>query len=95
MLTEHGHDAMTVFQENLAGAPDSDISIACQREKRALVTLDTDFADIRTYPPQDFSGLVILRIKPKISLENTRIFRWTSLMQQLSLAGLKIEDRIN
>ena len=63
LLTEHGHDAMTVFQENLDGASDSDISNACQREKRALVTLDTDFADIRTYPPQNFSGLIILRLK--------------------------------
>jgi len=63
LLTEHGHDAMTVFHENLAGAPDSDISVAFQNEKRALVTLDTDFADIRTYSPQSFSGLIILRLK--------------------------------
>ena len=45
----------------LDGAPDSYISIVCRREKRALITLDTDFADIRAYPPQDFSGLIVLR----------------------------------
>ena len=63
LLTEQGHDSMTVFQENLDGAPDSDIAIVCQRENRALVTLDIDFANIRTYPPQDFPGLIILRLK--------------------------------
>ncbi len=62
LLTEQGYDAMTVSQENLVGASDSDISIVCQKEKRALVTLDTDFADIRTYPPEDLSGLIILRL---------------------------------
>ena len=63
LLKEIGHNATTVYQENLDGAPDSDISIVCQREKRTLVTLDTDFADIHGYPPQDFPGLIILRLK--------------------------------
>lgn len=63
LLTEQEHDALTVFQENLDGAPDSYISIVCRREKRALITLDTDFADIRSYPPKDFSGLIVLRLK--------------------------------
>ncbi len=63
LLIKKGHNATTVYQENLNGAPDSDISIVCQREKRTLVTLDTDFADIHSYPPQDFPGLIILRLK--------------------------------
>jgi predicted nuclease of predicted toxin-antitoxin system len=63
LLIEKGHNATTVYQENLNGAPDSDISIVCQKEKRTLVTLDTDFADIHAYPPQDFPGLIILRLK--------------------------------
>ena len=33
----------------------------CRQEGRALVTLDTDFADIRAYPPHEFSGLIGLR----------------------------------
>ncbi|MBW2106549.1 MAG: hypothetical protein JRI26_11165 [Deltaproteobacteria bacterium] len=33
------------------------------KEKRALVTLDTDFSDIRTYSPDEFFGLIILRLK--------------------------------
>jgi hypothetical protein len=28
-----------------------------------LITLDIDFADIRTYPPGQYAGLVVLRLK--------------------------------
>jgi len=32
-------------------------------EGRALLTLDLGFADIRTYPPQHFPGLVVQRLR--------------------------------
>lgn len=62
VLNKNGHDAVTIIQENLAGALDRDILEICQIEKRALVTLDTDFADIRTYPPEGLSGLIVMRL---------------------------------
>jgi hypothetical protein len=34
-----------------------------QKGKAALVTLDTDFCDIRKYSPQDYHGLIVLRLK--------------------------------
>jgi hypothetical protein len=27
-----------------------------------VVTLDLDFADIRTYPPADYAGIIVLRL---------------------------------
>ncbi len=27
------------------------------------MTLDLDFADIRVYPPEEFSGLIVLRLR--------------------------------
>lgn len=63
LLRAEGHDAATVQEECLAGSPDSDISQICRQEQRALVTLDTDFADIRTYPPNQYAGIVVLRLK--------------------------------
>lgn len=62
LLEEQGHDARTVVQQNLVGASDIDVLQVCRREKRALLTLDTDFADIRKYPPEDYSGLIIFRL---------------------------------
>ena len=62
MLRRVGYDAVTVFEQHLGGSPDSDIASICQEEGRALVTLDTDFADIRAYPPSQFPGLIVLRL---------------------------------
>ncbi len=56
-----GYDAVTAFDQDLKGARDSTLASVCRREGRAFVTLDTDFADIRTYPPDAYSGLVVFR----------------------------------
>ena len=62
LFTEAGHDAVTVSEQEMAGASDPRIASVCRRERRALLTLDMDFADIRTYPPQDYPGLVVFRL---------------------------------
>ncbi len=62
LLRQNGHDAVTVPEQGLAGAEDSAVEKVFRREKRALVTLDQGFADIRTYPPKDYSGLIVLRL---------------------------------
>jgi predicted nuclease of predicted toxin-antitoxin system len=63
LLEDNGHNAVTVLWQNLGGEPDSPIAEVCQKEKRALLTLDTDFFDIRTYSPDEFFGLIVLRLK--------------------------------
>jgi predicted nuclease of predicted toxin-antitoxin system len=43
-LREAGHDALTVLDQGLGGYADGHVADVCKRERRALVTLDTDFA---------------------------------------------------
>jgi len=62
-LLELNHDVHSVFDEKLNGFPDPDVAVACQLEKRILLTLDLDFADTRTYPPSDYHGIIVLRPK--------------------------------
>ena len=50
LLRRSDHDAATVLEEELGGSADFDIALICRQESRALITLDADFADIRTYP---------------------------------------------
>ncbi len=51
MFREAGHDAVTVLDQHLMGARDSDLASVCIREGRAIITLNTDFADTgRTRP---------------------------------------------
>jgi len=62
LLRSQGYDALTVEEQKLAGECDSIIIEVCRQEERILVTLDLDFADIRAYPPQDFAGIMVLRV---------------------------------
>jgi predicted nuclease of predicted toxin-antitoxin system len=57
-----GHDAKTVNDQQLKGATDPALIKVCNAEDRVLVTLDTDFSDIRAYPPEEYSGIIILRV---------------------------------
>jgi predicted nuclease of predicted toxin-antitoxin system len=60
MLTEAGHEALHVRDGGLGDAEDSKIADYARRRGYALMTRDFDFADIRTYPPRDYHGLVII-----------------------------------
>lgn len=62
-LQQAGHDATTVHQQGLSGEADNRIASVCQEEALVLVTLDTDFGDIRAYPPSQYSGLIVLRLR--------------------------------
>jgi predicted nuclease of predicted toxin-antitoxin system len=61
-LRAKSHDAVSVEDQGLGGAPDSRIAEVCASENRCLLTLDTDFPDIRSYPPGSHSGIVVLRL---------------------------------
>jgi len=62
IFKEHGHDLHTVYDECMAGATDSEIFNRCRREGRIIITLDLDFADIRSYPPSESPGIIVLRL---------------------------------
>lgn len=66
LLREHGHDAISVVEQQLAGATDEIIARVCQNEQRVLMTLDLDFADIRAYPPDEYSGIIVFRPKSRM-----------------------------
>jgi predicted nuclease of predicted toxin-antitoxin system len=61
LLNRHGHDAVRVDEQGLAGVADAGVAAVCLVEQRAIVTLDLDFADIRAYPPENYSGIIVLR----------------------------------
>ncbi len=63
MLRSAEHDAVSVLDQNLGGATDPGVAEVCRAEGRIVVTLDIGFADMRQYPPQDYAGLIVLRMK--------------------------------
>ncbi len=68
LLGQAGYDALTVIDQSLVGSSDLHLASVCQSEMRTMVTLDTDFADIRAYPSAEFAGLVVLRLKQQDKL---------------------------
>ncbi len=63
ILRAAGFDADTVWDESLSGADDQNIADRLRSESRALLTLDLDFANIRAYPPEEYPGIILLRLK--------------------------------
>ncbi len=61
LLRQKGHDVSTVIEQGLGGQPDAKIASICAAERRAILTLDLDFADIRVFPPAGFAGLIVMR----------------------------------
>jgi len=60
LLAEAGHDAVTVLDQKMGGEPDSMVARACTEENRVLVTCDTDFGNIRSHPPAQHAGVILL-----------------------------------
>ena len=63
LLREAGHDPETAASEDLAGKTDAELVARCQAERRAILTFDLDFADLTQYPPEQYSGLLVLRLR--------------------------------
>ncbi len=62
MLSQAGHDAMTVRDQGMQGSTDGHVVSVCRQEQRVLVTGDRDFAHIHAYPPEQHAGLIVLRL---------------------------------
>jgi predicted nuclease of predicted toxin-antitoxin system len=58
VVSEYGHGT------NPSQAPQTKLVLArAGVESRVLLTLDLDFANIRTYPPAEHSGIIVLRLR--------------------------------
>lgn len=63
LLHTFGHDAVTVVDEGLAGSDDTTVALAAADEGRMLLTLDRGFGDIRSYPPGEHPGMIVMRLR--------------------------------
>lgn len=83
LLEAAGHDAETVFSEEVAGATDCAIYDLCRREKRTLITQDMDFTNPFVFNPISTEGIVVLRNPSqlltdlRVLMEQTIAHLWT------------------
>jgi hypothetical protein len=60
----------------------------CRREGRALLTLDRGLGNIREYPPVEYPGIVVLRVRnQEIDTILALIRRLIELLETRPLAG--------
>jgi predicted nuclease of predicted toxin-antitoxin system len=88
ILAATGYEAVTVMAQRLQDKTDSTIIDVCVREGYILVTLDLDFADIRSYPPSRYLGLMVLRVARQDKRHLIKVFRQTiPMLKQESIEG--------
>jgi predicted nuclease of predicted toxin-antitoxin system len=69
LMTQHGHEVEFARDVGLGSAPDEQIAARAQATLAALITRDLDFSDVRAYPPEKYSGIVVVRV-PDGALSN-------------------------
>jgi predicted nuclease of predicted toxin-antitoxin system len=57
-----GHSAHDVRDLGMTSADDSIIAAYAQSRQLCLISRDFDFGDIRNYPPNQYSGLVVVEL---------------------------------
>ncbi len=90
LFKDAGHEATTVAEQNLAGATDERIYAICKEEQIILLTLDSGFADIRLYPPDEHSGIIVFRTRRQ---DRQRILHAVKRVIQ-TLASERVGERL-
>lgn len=62
LLRASSHDVRTVYDQGLRSCADPQVLAACQGEGRTLLSLDLDFSNILVFPPEQYAGLIVLRL---------------------------------
>jgi len=68
IFREAGHNVQTTIEEGMQGCSDRHLYSVCCNEGRCLVTLDLDFSDVTRFPPEQGSGIAVIRVPRNPSL---------------------------
>lgn len=58
----------TVDGQELSSVSDETLIEICRVEDRAVVSFDTDFADVVHFPPARYRGIIVLQLPEPVSL---------------------------
>lgn len=67
-----GIDASSVLKQKISGTDDDHLYHLCIKEKRIIVTFDLDFANIIRYPSDTTPGIIVCRVRQKITLKDIK-----------------------
>ena len=89
ILENQGYDVSTVFDQNLIGASDRSLIDACQVEDRVLASLDLDFANPLRFKPSRYSGIAVLRLSSRPTVEEIHagVHHLAKVLRERSIEG--------
>ncbi|MBM3289803.1 MAG: hypothetical protein FJY92_06590 [Candidatus Hydrogenedentes bacterium] len=83
-----GYEAHTVAEQGARGFIDPRISEMCRDAGEVLVTMDMDFANLRSYPPAAYPGFLVLRSRVQDKAAVVALLRNNiPVLQKLNLCG--------
>lgn len=62
-LKRSGYDVLLLRDYLRVNAPDQEVIAKAQELEAVLISLDGDFSDIVTYPPEQYLGIIALQIR--------------------------------
>ena len=65
-LRKLSHDVKGIQESGLSQTTDDEIIDIATKEERTIITFDKHFGDILRYPPQNSSGIILIRIHPPL-----------------------------
>lgn len=72
-----------MLEQKMGGERDPNVAEVCRNERRVLVTLDTDFANIQEYRPSEYPGIVVFRLGQQGKRHILAVAkRWVSLLKK-------------
>jgi predicted nuclease of predicted toxin-antitoxin system len=87
LLRDWGYDVHLLHNHIQPDSNDSDVLHLAKTLDSVLLTVDMDFSNILTYPPDQFGGIIVLRYQAKRESENILTLR--RVLQDLYRDGLR------
>ena len=63
-LRKHGYDVLTMQETGFIGVKNGEVAELANKEKRTLITRDMHFCNILKFPPENYNGIIVLKIRP-------------------------------
>ncbi len=61
LLKQWGYEASLLTEHVAPTADDPDVLALAKKLQAVLFTVDMDFSNIKSYPPQDYNGIIVVR----------------------------------
>jgi len=74
-LRNEGWDVTTVKEIGLRGAKDPEVLNKAQEMEAVFITRDSDFGDVRRFPPSAYQGVIVLKMTYRTSNEVHAVLR--------------------